>query len=97
MAWRPGNPLSWWFDGGARLLRRSVVAGEVPPQGELRPGELAVNAADGALFVGKPDGTTFRLPVAQGVRRVEIVTQATYDGLVAAGAVESTTLYLVTG
>jgi hypothetical protein len=78
-------------------LRRSVKAGEVPPPGELRPGELAANAADPALFVGKVDGTAGRLPIAEGVRRVEVVTQAAYDALVAAGTVESSTLYVVTG
>ncbi len=37
--------------------RRSFVAGESPAAGELRPGEVAVNAAGGSLFVGLLDGS----------------------------------------
>jgi hypothetical protein len=43
---------------GTRIrLRRSFQAGEVPVAGELRPGEPAINAADGVMYVGKSDGT----------------------------------------
>lgn len=38
-------------------LRRSPVSGETPPAGALRPGEIAVNSADGVVFVGRNDGT----------------------------------------
>jgi hypothetical protein len=32
--------------------KRSSLAGEVPPAGALRPAELAINTADGKLFIG---------------------------------------------
>lgn len=38
-------------------LRRSSVPGETPPAGALRPGEIAVNSADGVVFIGRNDGT----------------------------------------
>jgi hypothetical protein len=42
---------------GARVrLRRSFEVGEAPAAGELRPGEVAVNAAGGLLFVGTLGG-----------------------------------------
>lgn len=37
-------------------LRRSSTAGEVPTSAMLRPGELAVNTADGRIFIGSDDG-----------------------------------------
>lgn len=42
----------------ARSIRtkRSSLAGEVPPAGALRPAELAINTADGKLFIGSVAG-----------------------------------------
>lgn len=37
--------------------KRSHVHGEVPPPGSLRPGEIAVNAADGKMYVGTTGDT----------------------------------------
>lgn len=37
-------------------LRRSSTSGEVPTSAMLRPGELAVNTADGRIFIGSDDG-----------------------------------------
>lgn len=38
-------------------LKRSSVAGEAPSRGSLRQGEVAVNTADGTLYVGSPSGS----------------------------------------
>lgn len=86
---------SIFFD--ARLIPRSTrVPGEVPPAGEVRPGELAVNTADGTLFVGGLDGTASRFAQSDDLRRVVVMTQSEYDAITAAGTVEATTLYVVT-
>lgn len=45
-------------------LRRSSVPGETPPAGALRPGEIAVNSADGVVFVGRNNGAA--TPVSGG-------------------------------
>lgn len=37
-------------------LRRSSTPGDVPTSAMLRPGELAVNTADGRIFIGSDDG-----------------------------------------
>ena len=47
-------------------LRRSFQAGEAPASGTLRPGEPAINVADGTLFVGKNDGTTAEIGAGGG-------------------------------
>lgn len=82
---------------GTRIrLRRSFSAGTAPVAGELRPGEPAVNAADGVLYVGKTDGSAGVLPAASGFVRIEALTQGAYEALVDATATISTTLYIVT-
>jgi hypothetical protein len=42
-------------DHSSIRVKRSAVSGETPPSGSLRPGELAVNFADGTLFIGDAD------------------------------------------
>lgn len=37
--------------------KRSTISGEAPSPGDLQNGELAVNTADGKLFVKHTDGT----------------------------------------
>lgn len=44
----------------------SFAASEQPMTGELAPGEIAVNVADGALFIGKQDGSAAALPTLVG-------------------------------
>lgn len=44
------------IDNSSIRLKRSAVSGELPSAGSLRYGELAVNAADGTLFVGTDSG-----------------------------------------
>lgn len=80
---------------GARVrLRRSFEAGENPSTGELRPGEPAINAADGVMYVGKADGSAGVVPGAEGFTRIVSLTQSEYDAITA--TVSSTTLYIVT-
>lgn len=43
-------------DHSSLRVKRSSVQGEQPPAGSLRQGELAVNTADGTLFVGSDSG-----------------------------------------
>lgn len=45
------------IDNSSIRVKRSSVAGEKPPAGALRQGELAVNTADGSLFVGADSGS----------------------------------------
>ena len=45
---------------GTRIrLRRSFEAGDAPAAGELRPGEPAINVADGIMYAGRADGTAW--------------------------------------
>ena len=43
-------------DSSTIRMKRSSVAGEVPTSAMLRPGEIAVNTADGLVFIGSSDG-----------------------------------------
>jgi hypothetical protein len=80
---------------GARVrLRRSFEAGEAPVANELRPGEPAINAADGVMYVGKSDGTAGVIPGAVGFNQIVTLTQSQYDAITA--TVSATTLYIVT-
>jgi hypothetical protein len=71
----------------------SNVPGEQISPSELAEGELAVNAADGCLFVKKPSGDVGVVPGAVGFTRIVSITQAAYDALTPKVA---TTLYIVT-
>ena len=73
-------------------VQRSVTAGDTPSG--LNAGELAVNAADGVLYVGLNTGKSATVPRALGFSRIEALTQSAYDAITA--TVSSTTLYIVT-
>lgn len=73
-------------------IRRSVTAGAVPTQ--IRPGELAVNAADGCLYVGTTTGSATPVPGAPGITQIVTLSQAAYDLITATAS--TTTLYIVT-
>jgi hypothetical protein len=45
------------IDSSSIRLKRSAVGGETPSAGSLRQGELAVNTADAALFLGADSGS----------------------------------------
>jgi hypothetical protein len=75
-------------------IQRSIAAGDAPV--EIKPGELAVNAADGVVYVGTNDGKVAGLPRAIGFSQIEVLEQAAYDALVDATATISTVLYIVT-
>jgi hypothetical protein len=75
-------------------IQRSVLPGEAP--GEMKPGELAVNAADGVVYVGTNDGSVTNLPKAIGFAAIQVLEQGDYDALVDATATIATTLYIVT-
>jgi hypothetical protein len=80
---------------GARVrLRRSFEAGEAPVADELRPGEPAINAADGVIYVGKNDGTAGVIPGAVGFNQIVTLSQSAYDAITATAS--ATTLYIVT-
>jgi hypothetical protein len=44
------------IDGTTIRFKRSSVSGESPTTAMLRPGEIAVNTADGLVFIGSADG-----------------------------------------
>lgn len=75
-------------------VQRSISAGDTPAA--LNPGELAVNAADGVLYVGLNTGKASTLPRAIGFSSIEALTQGQYDSLISATATSSTVLYIVT-
>jgi hypothetical protein len=80
---------------GSRVrLRRSFTAGEAPVAGELRPGEPAINAADGCMYVGTLSGTAVPVPGAPGITQIVTLSQTEYDAITA--TVSATTLYIVT-
>jgi hypothetical protein len=72
----------------------SNVPGEQIGPSELAEGELAVNAADGCLFVKKPSGDVGVVPGAVGFSKIVTLTQSAYDAITATAS--STTLYIVT-
>ena len=78
--------------GGRILPKRSSVAGESPAASSLRPGELAANAADGVLYVGRLDGTAGVVPAGVGITRIVALSQAEYDAI---SVKSSTTLYVI--
>jgi len=70
----------------------STVSGESPSAGELTQGEVAVNSADGVLYVGKSDGTAGVVPAGVGITRIVALTQSEYDAI---SVKSSTTLYVI--
>ena len=80
---------------GSRVrLRRSFTAGEAPVTGELRPGEPAINAADGCMYVGQTGGSAGTIPGAVGFNQIVSLSQSAYDAITATAS--ATTLYIVT-
>ena len=57
--------------------KRSAVSGSVPTPGDLTPGELALNTADGKLFTKKANGAVIELTTPGVIDGGEIV----YDNL----------------
>lgn len=71
-------------------ISRSIVAGA---PATVRAGELAVNAADGVMYVGMNSGLPSTIPAAVGFNKIVTLTQSAYDALTPKVA---TTLYIVT-
>lgn len=82
--------------GGKVRVKNSMVAGEAIGANGLSAGELAVNAADGAMYYRTAGGSVGTFPSATGFLRIEALNQTQYDALVASTATLSTTLYIVT-
>lgn len=72
-------------------ISRSIVAGA---PSTVRPGELAVNAADGVMYVGLNTGLPATIPAAVGFSKIVTLSQSAYDAITATAS--STTLYIVT-
>jgi len=79
--------------GATSRLRRSTTPGDAPAAGVLRAGELAVNAADGVMYVGKVNGTAGTIPGAVGFNQIVTLTESAYTDL---DPKVATTLYIVT-
>ena len=81
--------------------KRSGVAGEVPTQGSLRPGETAIKAADSRLFIGGLSGEVTPVVSSRAagtaggtaVANIVSLTQAAYNAI---AVKDPATLYLVT-
>jgi len=74
--------------------QRSSEAGDVPTASSLADGEVAVNSADGCLFLKKQGGEVGTIPGAVGFNQIVSLTQAEYTAITA--TVSATTLYIVT-
>jgi hypothetical protein len=79
--------------GGKVRLKTSMTAGETIAASGLVPGELALNAADGAAYFRKAGGGVGQFPSATGFLRIVSLTQAAYDAL---AVKDSQTLYIIT-
>ena len=79
--------------GGKVCLKNSMVAAETIAADGLVPGELALNAADGAMYFRNSAGSVGQFPSAAGFLRIVTITQAAYNAL---AVKDSTTLYIVT-
>jgi hypothetical protein len=82
--------------GAAVRVRRSDVADESPAANELRPGEVAVNTADGVMYLGKSDGTAAAVPAIEGANKIVVIGESAYSTLLDNTATVATTLYIVT-
>ena len=74
-------------DNSSIRVKRSSVSGEKPPAGSLRQGELAINTADGSLFVGAASGS-----VKIGGSVVSLTYAATLNTDASAGDIFDVTL-----
>lgn len=79
------------FTAGRLFPQSSRTPNDTP---SLRSGELASNAADGVMYVGKTDGTAGMIPGAVGIKQIVKLTQAQYDAITATAS--ATTLYIIT-
>lgn len=61
-------------------FKRSTTSGAVPSSGALTEGELAINAADGRLFLKKTDNTV--VPVSDWVRTENLLATTAQDQIV---------------
>ena len=61
-------------------FKRSVTEGAVPSSSALTEGELAINSADGKLFLKKTDNTV--VPVSDWTRTVNVLSTTTADQIV---------------
>lgn len=80
------------IDGARLRVRRSFTSGATPSTGELRPGEIAANTADGTLHVGLTSGASSTVPSATGIRRIVQITQEAYNLITP----DADTLYVIT-
>lgn len=78
--------------GGKVTLKTSMTAGETIAAGGLVPGELAINAADGAMYYRTAAGSVGTFPSASGFLRIVSLTQAAYDAL---AVKDANTLYVI--
>ena len=79
--------------GGKVRLKHSMTAAETVAASGLVPGELALNAADGAVYFKTSAGTVGQFPSSTGFLRIVSLTQAAYDAL---AVKDSQTLYIIT-
>ena len=79
--------------GGKVRVKTSMVAGEAIVAAGLATGELALNAADGAMYFRNSAGGVGRFPSATGFTQIVTLTQAAYDAL---SPKVAATLYIVT-
>jgi hypothetical protein len=79
------------FDANAARLKRSFTPGESPTTGSLRPGEIAVNVADGKLFAGGSSGIS-EIGGGGAPAVVSAVYAATYTTDASAGDIFDLTL-----
>lgn len=83
--------------GGKLRIKTSNVAGETIAASGLVTGELALNNADGALYFRTAAGGVGQFPSSSaGILKIEALSQAAYDNLVATTATLTTTLYVIT-
>lgn len=61
-------------------FKRSTTAGAVPSSGALTEGELAINAADGRLFLKKTDNTV--VPISDWTRTENVLATTAQDQIV---------------
>ena len=79
--------------GGKVRLKHSMTDGETIAASGLAPGEVALNAADGAAYFRTAAGGVGQFPSATGFLRIVSLTQAAYDAL---AVKDSQTLYIIT-
>jgi hypothetical protein len=61
-------------------FKRSAMEGAIPSSAVLASGEIAVNAADGKLFIKKTDNSV--VPISDWVRKQNVLVNTTPDQIV---------------